>query len=108
MSIFTELSNSRSQEMAALLASAQRLQRDREEGRSTLRAVTTTTATLKKQKPGFRSWWSHMTLNSGSELREWRCGRAWSCAYALPAVCDLVQLGSKAETRGGGVMDSAW
>lgn len=50
MSTFTELSNSRSQEMTALLASAQRLQRDQEEARTTLQTVTTTTVTLKKQK----------------------------------------------------------
>jgi cell wall-associated NlpC family hydrolase len=50
MSTFTELSNSRSQEMTALLASAQRLQRSQEEARATLRTVTTTTVTLKKQK----------------------------------------------------------
>jgi peptidoglycan DL-endopeptidase CwlO len=50
MSAFTELSNSRSQEMTALMASAQRLQRDQEEARTTLQTVTTTTVTLKKQK----------------------------------------------------------
>jgi cell wall-associated NlpC family hydrolase len=50
MSTFTELSNSRSQEMTALLASAQRLQRNQEEARGTLQTVTTTTVTLKKQK----------------------------------------------------------
>lgn len=50
MSTFTELSNNRSQEMAALLASAQRLQRDQEEARSALQTVTATTASLKKQR----------------------------------------------------------
>jgi cell wall-associated NlpC family hydrolase len=50
MSSFTELSNSRSQEMTALLASTQRLQRDQEEARATLQTVTTTTAALKRQK----------------------------------------------------------
>jgi cell wall-associated NlpC family hydrolase len=50
MSTFTELSNSRSQEMTALLASAQRLQRDQEEARTTLQTVTTTTVELKKEK----------------------------------------------------------
>lgn len=50
MSTFTALSNSRSQDMTALLATAQRLQRDQEEARATLQTVATTTAALKKQK----------------------------------------------------------
>ena len=50
MSTFVELSSNRSQEMSALLASAQRLQRDQKEARATLQTVTATTASLKKQK----------------------------------------------------------
>jgi peptidoglycan DL-endopeptidase CwlO len=50
MSAFAELSSNRSQEMTALLASAQRLQRDQEEAQATLQTVTATTAALKKQK----------------------------------------------------------
>jgi cell wall-associated NlpC family hydrolase len=50
MSTFTELSKNRSQEVTALLASAQRLQRTQEEARATLQTVTSTTAALKKQK----------------------------------------------------------
>ncbi|WP_433177166.1 NlpC/P60 family protein [Actinoallomurus sp. CA-150999] len=50
MSAFVALSNSRSQEMTALLASTQRLQRDQEEAKAALQTVTTTTSTLKKQK----------------------------------------------------------
>ncbi|WP_460335217.1 C40 family peptidase [Actinoallomurus acanthiterrae] len=50
MSSFIELSNSRSQEMNALLASTQRLQRDQQEAKAALQTVTTTTSTLKSQK----------------------------------------------------------
>ncbi|MFL6051816.1 MAG: NlpC/P60 family protein [Actinoallomurus sp.] len=50
MSNFTELSNNRSREMTALLASTQRLRRDQEEARTALQTVTTTTAALKRQK----------------------------------------------------------
>lgn len=50
MSVFTELSSSRSQELNALLASAQRLRLEQEEAQATLQTVTTLTATSKKQK----------------------------------------------------------
>lgn len=50
MSAFTALSKDRSQEMTALLVSAQRLRRNQEEARATLQTITTTTASLKKQK----------------------------------------------------------
>ncbi|MFB9832555.1 C40 family peptidase [Actinoallomurus acaciae] len=50
MSTFAELSRNQSQAVTALLASAQRLQRDREEARSTLRTITTSAAALKKKK----------------------------------------------------------
>lgn len=50
MSAFTKLSDSRRQEMTALLGSAQRLRRDQEDVQMTLQSVTTTAAALKKQK----------------------------------------------------------
>jgi peptidoglycan DL-endopeptidase CwlO len=50
MSTFVELSRSRSQELTALLASAQRLRREQEESRTTLQTIATTTAALKRQK----------------------------------------------------------
>jgi hypothetical protein len=58
--------------------------------------------------PGFRSWWSHVGLNSGSDLGERVKGRRGSCVYAAAAVGEGAQAGSNAETRGGGSMESAW
>jgi hypothetical protein len=59
-------------------------------------------------KPGFRSWWSHVGLDSGVDLGECVKGRSGSCAYAAAAVNAGGQAGSKTEIRGGGSMESAW
>jgi cell wall-associated NlpC family hydrolase len=50
MSAFTALSKDRSQEVTALLVSAQRLRLDQEEARATLQSISATTAALKKKK----------------------------------------------------------
>jgi hypothetical protein len=63
---------------------------------------------LEEQVPGFRSSWSHVRVNLGVELRECVKGRSGSCAYAAAAVREVGQVGSKADTRGGGSMESAW
>jgi hypothetical protein len=60
------------------------------------------------EMPGFRGSWSHVRVNLGVELRECVRGRSGSCAYAAAAVREVGQVGSKADTRGGGSMESAW
>src|SRR6266508_2260230 len=59
-------------------------------------------------RTGFRSSWSHVRVNLGVELRECVKGRSGSCAYAAAAVRAVGQVGSKADTGGGGSMESAW
>jgi hypothetical protein len=58
--------------------------------------------------PGFRSLWSNDHPNLGSEQERLTDVEGWSCVHALDRVGDRDQAGSKAATRGGGWMDSAW
>jgi transposase len=73
------LTSAERQELSALRRENRRLQQDVE-------ILKRATAFFAKETPGFRSWWSHVSLNSGVDLGEWMEGRSGSCVYAAVAL----------------------